>query len=127
MKEAKDAESEQESVSSEPAKEEEEEEEEEKKEEEGTEQENSHILDTVMKASLPNSTIIILFKLIISVCFGTGQRLLLLVYRYPSTLSCIMEQLVNRAKYLFGGQYHSFFFLCHRLLLRRVHFLYKVI
>ncbi len=55
MKEAKDAESEQESVSSEPAKEEEEEEEEEKKEEEGTEQENSQILDTVMKASLPNS------------------------------------------------------------------------
>jgi hypothetical protein len=54
VKEAKDAESEQESVSSEPAKEEEEEEEEEKKEEEGTEQENSQILDTVMKASLPN-------------------------------------------------------------------------
>ncbi len=59
VKEAKDAESEQESVCSEPAKEEEEEEgeEEEKKEEEGTEgdQENSQILDTVMKASLPNS------------------------------------------------------------------------
>jgi hypothetical protein len=56
VKEAKDAESEHESVSSEPAKEEEEEEveEEEKKEEEG-DQENSQILDTVMKARLPNS------------------------------------------------------------------------
>ncbi len=53
VKEAKDAESEQESVGSEPAKEEEEEEgeEEEKKEEE----ENSQILDTVLKASLLNS------------------------------------------------------------------------
>lgn len=62
MKEAKDAESEQESVSSEPAKEEEEEEGEEEKgeEEKGEEgaegeQENSQILDTVMKASLPTS------------------------------------------------------------------------
>jgi hypothetical protein len=57
VKEAKDAESEQESVCSEPAKEEEEEVEEGEKEEEGTEgdQENSQILDTVMKASLHNS------------------------------------------------------------------------
>ncbi len=55
VKEAKDAESEQESVSSEPAKEEEEVEEEGDEEKKGEdEQENSQILDTVMKASLPN-------------------------------------------------------------------------
>ncbi len=83
MKEAKHSESEQESVCSEPAKEEEEEEGEEKGEEgiEG-EQENSQILDTVMKASLPNS---IYFNQTDHFrTFGTGQRLpvLLLVYRY---------------------------------------------